>query len=130
MRASMQIGDFELDVEAYQLRRSGQPVKIERIPMELLLLLARNRGKLVTREQVAAQIWGADHYIDSESAINTAVRKLRKVLEAGVDSPQLIETVPAKGYRLIEEEPAVSYGISEALVEPAKVEAEVAIAIV
>jgi TolB-like protein/DNA-binding winged helix-turn-helix (wHTH) protein len=126
----MQIGDFELDVEAYQLRRSGQPVKIERIPMELLLLLARNRGKLVTREQVAAQIWGADHYIDSESAINTAVRKLRKVLEAGVDSPQLIETVPAKGYRLIEEEPAVSYGISEALVEPAKVEAEVAIAIV
>jgi len=67
--------------------------------MELLLLLARNRGKLATREQVAAHIWGVDHYIDSESAINTAVRKLRKVLEAGVDGVQWIETVPAKGYR-------------------------------
>jgi DNA-binding response OmpR family regulator len=96
----MKIGDLELDIEAYRLSRSGEPLKIERIPMELLLLLARNRGKLVTREQVISQIWGASHFIDSESAINTAVRKLRKVLQDDPGSPNFIETVPAKGYRL------------------------------
>jgi len=101
----MKIGELELDIEGYQLRRSGQPLRIERIPMELLLLLAGSRGKLVTREQVVSYIWGASHYIDSESAINTAIRKLRKVLGDDVKNPRFIETLPAKGYRLIAEKP-------------------------
>jgi serine/threonine-protein kinase len=97
----MQFESFEIDERAFQLREHGKPVRLERIPMELLILLVRNRSRLVTRDEIVAQIWGVNHYLESESAINTAVRKLRKALADDVAKPRLIETVPGKGYRFV-----------------------------
>src|SRR5271156_2555694 len=95
----MRFGNFELDPEVYELRHSGQPVKLERIPMELLLLLTSRGGRLLTREEIITHIWGKDRFLDSESAINTAIRKLRNALGEEPEHPQFIETVPRKGYR-------------------------------
>src|ERR1039458_3707287 len=89
----MQFESFEIDERAFQLREHGKPVRLERIPMELLILLVRNRSRLVTRDEIVAQIWGVNLYLESESAINTAVRKLRKALGDDVAKPRLIETV-------------------------------------
>ena len=50
--------NFELDQRAYELRRSGRVLKLERIPMELLLLLVEQRDSIVTREQIVERIWG------------------------------------------------------------------------
>jgi DNA-binding winged helix-turn-helix (wHTH) protein/Tfp pilus assembly protein PilF len=97
----MRFERFEMDEKAFQLREHGKPVRLERIPMELLILLVRNRSRLVTRDEIVAQIWGVNHYLESESAINTAVRKLRKALADDVAKPRLIETVPGKGYRFV-----------------------------
>jgi len=49
--------DFELDPGAYKLRRSGRVLKLERIPMEILLLLVERQGEIVTREEIVARIW-------------------------------------------------------------------------
>lgn len=95
----MKFGSFELNPQAYELKNAGQAVKLERIPMELLLLLAARQGKLITREEIAAHIWGKDYFLDSESAINTAIRKLRNALGEDPEHPRFIETVPRKGYR-------------------------------
>lgn len=97
----MRFGEFELDEERFQLRENGHPVRLERIPLELGLLLARNPARLVTREEIVARIWGVNHFFESDSAINTAVRKLRKALRDDPGEPRLIETVPGKGYRFI-----------------------------
>ncbi len=97
----MRFESFEMDEKAFQLREHGKPVRLERIPMELLILLVRNRSRLVTRDEIVAQIWGMNHYLESESAINTAVRKLRKALGEDVAKPRLIETVQGKGYRFV-----------------------------
>ncbi|MGA8742484.1 MAG: winged helix-turn-helix domain-containing protein [Terracidiphilus sp.] len=97
----MRFESFEIDEKAFQLREHGKPVRLERIPMELLILLARNRSRLVTRDEIVAQIWGVNHYLESESAVNTAVRKLRKALGDDVAKPRLIETVQGKGYRFV-----------------------------
>jgi DNA-binding winged helix-turn-helix (wHTH) protein len=97
----MRFERFEMDEKAFQLREHGKPVRLERIPMELLILLVRNRSRLVTRDEIVAQIWGVNHYLESESAINTAVRKLRKALGDDVAKPRLIETVQGKGYRFV-----------------------------
>ncbi len=48
--AILTFSGFELDIAAYQLSRNGRAVKLERIPMELLLFLVERRGQLVTRE--------------------------------------------------------------------------------
>jgi DNA-binding winged helix-turn-helix (wHTH) protein/predicted ATPase len=97
----MKFGSFELDPQAYELKNAGQAVKLERIPMELLLLLTARQGKLITREEIAGYIWGKDHFLDSESAINTAIRKLRIALGEDPEHPRFIETVPRKGYRFL-----------------------------
>jgi TolB-like protein/tetratricopeptide (TPR) repeat protein len=97
----IRFGDFELDPEGYELRRSGAPVRLERIPMELLLLLAANSGRLVPRSALVERVWGKDHFLDGDGAINTAVRKLRVALGDSVEKPRFIETVTGKGYRFM-----------------------------
>ena len=73
-------GNFELDLRKYELRRNGQSVKLERIPMELLILLVGSRGMLVTRETIVERLWGKDVFLETERGINTAINKLRGVL--------------------------------------------------
>ncbi|MGH7779428.1 MAG: ATP-binding protein [Candidatus Binataceae bacterium] len=94
-------GEFELDRSAYRLRRKGRPVILERIPLDLLFLLAERRGSLVTRQEILERVWGKDVFLDIDSAINTAVRKIRLALHDDADSPRFIETVLAKGYRFV-----------------------------
>ena len=93
--------DLELDRRAYELRRSGRSLKLERIPMELLLLLVERRGELVTREQIVEKIWGKDVFLDTDNSINGAIRKIRQVLRDNPEQPRFLQTVTGKGYRFI-----------------------------
>ncbi|HSM87976.1 MAG TPA: winged helix-turn-helix domain-containing protein, partial [Candidatus Limnocylindrales bacterium] len=92
---------FELDLRAFELRRSGRALKLERIPMELLLLLVEQRGQLVTRDQIITRIWGAGVFLDADNSINAAVRKIRQVLKDNPEHPRFIQTITGKGYRFI-----------------------------
>src|SRR5215467_4561306 len=92
-------GDFELDPGAYQLRRDGIVVRLERIPFELLCLLIDRSGQLVTREEILERVWGKGVFVDSETSINTAIRKIRRALSDNPEAPRFVLTVPARGYR-------------------------------
>ena len=94
-------GDLELDIGAYELRRSGRRLRVERIPMELLMLLVENRGQLVSREQIVEKIWGKDIYLATDCSINAAVRKVRQALKDDPAQPRFIQTITGKGYRFI-----------------------------
>ncbi len=93
--------DFELDRSAYELRRAGGVVHLERIPLDLLFLLIERHGKLVTRQEIFERIWGKNVFLDVDNSINIAVRKLRNALHDDPDAPRFVVTVPAKGYRFI-----------------------------
>jgi TolB-like protein/DNA-binding winged helix-turn-helix (wHTH) protein/Flp pilus assembly protein TadD len=93
--------DFEVDSRAYQLRRSGRVLKLERIPMELLLFLIEQRGQLVRRQQIVERIWGKDVFLDADNSINGAIRKVRQVLKDDPEHPRFIQTIPGRGYRFI-----------------------------
>src|SRR6266481_9152263 len=93
--------DFELDRSVYQLRRAGHPVRLQRLPLELLYFLVERRGELVTREEIIERLWGKSVFVDSENSINTAVRKIRGALNDDADAPRFIITVPARGYRFV-----------------------------
>ena len=92
--------EFELDLGRYELRRSGRAVKLEKIPMELLILLVEREGQLVTREEIIRRLWGDDVFVDTRQGINTAIRKIRLALKDDPDQPRILETVVGKGYRL------------------------------
>ena len=93
--------DLELDAHSYQLRRSGRLLKLERIPMDLLLLLVEQRGQLVTREQIIERVWGQDVFLDTDNSINAAIRKIRQVLKDDPEQPRFVQTVTGRGYRFI-----------------------------
>jgi TolB-like protein/DNA-binding winged helix-turn-helix (wHTH) protein/tetratricopeptide (TPR) repeat protein len=93
--------EFDLDFERYELRRSGRAVKLERIPMELLILLLQNNGKLVRREAINRRLWGENALQDTEHSVNTAINKLRASLRDNPKAPRFIQTVVGQGYRFI-----------------------------
>jgi len=93
--------DLELDLRAYELRRAGRALKLERIPMELLLLLIEERGQLVTRNQIIERIWGKDVFLDTDNSINAAIRKIRQVLKDDAEQPRFVQTITGRGYRFI-----------------------------
>ena len=93
--------DVELDLGRYELRRQGRRVKIEKKPLELLILLAERRDQMCTREDIVRKLWRSDHFIDPEQNVNNVVRKLRTALGDDADKPRFIETVVGKGYRFI-----------------------------
>ena len=93
--------DFELDLRSYQVRRSGRMLRLERIPMEVLFLLVERQGQLVKREEIIEKLWGKDVFLDTDSAINTAIRKIRQVLKDDPEQPRFVQTVTGRGYRFI-----------------------------
>src|SRR5215831_12730286 len=93
--------DFELDSATCTLCRAGRVLKLERIPMEVLLFLLEQRGQLVTRDQIVERIWGKDVFLDTDNSINGAIRKVRQVLKDDAEQPRFIQTVSGKGYRFI-----------------------------
>ena len=95
----LKFSDFELDERAYELRRSGRVLKLERIPMDLLCLLVRNAGQLVGRDTIIENLWGKGVFLDTDNSINTAVRKIRQILDDDPRNPRFVHTVPGKGYR-------------------------------
>lgn len=98
---SFRFGEFELDTERYQLLRGGFSVKLENLPLQLLMLLVRRRGELVSRQEIEEEIWGKDVFVDVAQGINTAVRKIRRVLRDHPESPRYLQTVVGKGYRFL-----------------------------
>ena len=100
-REIVRFEDFELDAGSGELRRGTARVRLERLPADLLVLLVRNHDRLVTRAEIVDALWGKDVFVDVETGVNTAIRKIRQALGDSSDSPRFVETVPARGYRFI-----------------------------
>jgi DNA-binding winged helix-turn-helix (wHTH) protein/tetratricopeptide (TPR) repeat protein len=96
-----EFGDFKLDCGRFELYRAGRSLKLERKPMELLILLAERNGDLVTRSEIAERLWEREVFVDTEHGINTAIRKIRQVLRDDPEQPRFLVTVTGKGYRFI-----------------------------
>jgi TolB-like protein/DNA-binding winged helix-turn-helix (wHTH) protein len=99
--SSYKFDEFELDCLRFELRRKNRVLKLERIPMELLILLAEREGAVVSRQEIVERLWGKDVFVDTEHGINTAIRKIRAALRDTVDRPRFVLTVVGKGYRLV-----------------------------
>jgi DNA-binding winged helix-turn-helix (wHTH) protein len=93
--------DFELDYGRFQLYRRGNPVRLEGLPLQLLMFLVEKRGQLVTREQISGELWSKDVFVDVEQGINTAIRKIRRALGDDAGEPQYLQTVVGRGYRFV-----------------------------
>ena len=94
-------GGFELDCRSGDLRRAGASLKLQPQPAKVLVLLVKNAGTVVTRQELAEQVWGAETFVDFEHGLNYAIRQIRTVLEDDAEHPRYLETLPKRGYRFI-----------------------------
>jgi TolB-like protein/DNA-binding winged helix-turn-helix (wHTH) protein len=92
---------LDLDLKRYELRRGDSVLRLEKIPMELLIFLVEHKGQLVSREEIIVRIWGKDVFLDTEQGINTAVRKIRLAIRDDPERPRYLQTVVGKGYRFV-----------------------------
>jgi TolB-like protein/DNA-binding winged helix-turn-helix (wHTH) protein/Flp pilus assembly protein TadD len=111
--------DFTLDQSRYRLQRGERILRLEKRPMELLILLVERRGELVSREEIAERLWGKDVFLDVDRSINTAISKVRVALRDDPDKPRFVETVVGKGYRFAA--PVICNGDSSAQALPLSV---------
>jgi pentatricopeptide repeat protein len=119
-------GDFTLDESRYRLQRGEHLLRLEKRPMELLILLVQRHGELVSREEIAGCLWGKDVFLDVDHSINTAVRKVRMALRDDPEKPRFVETVVGKGYRFSAPVICGSNGDSNKPAQPVALVAQVA----
>lgn len=99
--ARYQFGPFEVNAGSGELLKEGRPVKLQEQPFRLLIILLENAGNLVSRREIQQRIWGDKTFVDFDSGLRVAVRKLREALGDDADNPVYIETVPKRGYRIL-----------------------------
>jgi DNA-binding winged helix-turn-helix (wHTH) protein len=90
--------DFELNSEQLELRRSGQLVRADGLVLRLLQCLARNAGRLVSKDELVEEVWNAR--VVADNAITVAVARLRKTLSSPGRTENYITTLYGRGYRL------------------------------
>ena len=100
-RSVVRFGVFELDVSAGELRKQGRKINLQQQPFQVLALLLRRPGELVTREELQQELWPADTFVEFDQGLNTAIKKIRQALDDSADHPRFVETLPRKGYRFI-----------------------------
>jgi len=96
-----EFGDFVLDVAAYELRRGSRRVRLERQPLDLLVLLVERRGQLVSHEEIASRLWGEGVFVEVATGIHSAIRKIRRALRDDAEAPRFVESVARRGYRFV-----------------------------
>ena len=92
---------FELDLESAELRKHGIKIKLQQKPFQILALLLERPGEVVTREELQQRLWPSDVFVDFESGLNNAVKKLRAALGDSAETPRFVETVARHGYRFL-----------------------------
>lgn len=94
-------GAFELDLRSGELYKHGIRLKLQDQPFQVLALLLERAGDVVTREELHQKLWAADTFVDFDTGLNSAIKKLRDVLADSAEEPRYIETLPRRGYRFI-----------------------------
>ena len=97
----LRFGAYEVDLHTHELWKHGIKVKLVGQPFEILGVLVRRPGELVTREELRAQLWPGDTFVDFDHGLNAAVNKLRDALCDSAEDPKYIETLPRRGYRFV-----------------------------
>ena len=91
-----QFGSFRLNAESGELLKNGERVRLQDQPFRLLVILLESAGQVVTREELQ-RIWPHNTYVDFDSSLRVAVRKLREALGDDADSPAYVETDRKRG---------------------------------
>jgi TolB-like protein/DNA-binding winged helix-turn-helix (wHTH) protein/tetratricopeptide (TPR) repeat protein len=94
-------GPYEVDLRSGEVRKHGIRLKLQDQPFQVLAILLEHPGEAVTRDELRQKLWPADTFVDFDTGLNSAIKKLRDVLCDSAEERRYIETLPRRGYRFI-----------------------------
>jgi two-component system response regulator MtrA len=95
---SLRIGDILIDQVAHTIHRDGKVIPLTRLEFDLLVALAKEPGRVFTREALLSEVWGYQHATDTR-LVNVHIQRLRAKIERDPDNPEIILTVRGVGYK-------------------------------
>jgi two-component system response regulator RegX3 len=96
---ALECGPVRMDVERHLVTVHGEPVSLPLKEFDLLELLMRNAGRVLTRGQLIDRVWGTD-YVGDTKTLDVHVKRLRAKIEADPGHPTLLLTVRGLGYKI------------------------------
>ncbi|MCD1236763.1 response regulator [Vibrio cholerae] len=96
-----ELGDLVLDLVLKQVTKAGEPVKLTKTEYNILKLLAKNMGKVLTHKQILKEVWGGN-YVEHHHNVRIHVAQLRHKVEDNPAQPRFILTENGVGYRLVD----------------------------
>ena len=100
-RGVIRFATFEVDLPAGRLCRNGLRVRLQDQPFQVLAMLLKRPGEVVTREELRARLWPSDTLVDFDHGLNAAVKRLRDALGDSAENPRFVETLARRGYRFL-----------------------------
>ncbi len=94
-------GVFEADAATGELRKQGMRIKLNVQPFQVLMMLLARPGEVLTREEIARELWPEGTFVDHEHGVNSAVNRIRDALGDSAKSPRFLETLARRGYRFV-----------------------------
>jgi DNA-binding winged helix-turn-helix (wHTH) protein len=123
-------GVFEADASSGELRKQGIRIKLNVQPFQVLMMLLERPGEVLTRDEIARELWPEGTFVDYEHGVNSAVNRIRDALGDRARNPRFIETLARRGYRFVApvqrlgddaampiEPPAAAEGVAEPIPE-------------
>ncbi|MFD6445526.1 response regulator transcription factor [Promicromonospora sp. NPDC060204] len=99
----LEVGPVRMDVERHTVAVSGESVALPLKEFDLLELLMRNAGRVLTRGQLIDRVWGAD-YVGDTKTLDVHVKRIRSKIEPDPGTPKYLLTVRGLGYKLADDE--------------------------
>lgn len=96
--SKLEFGGVSIDLVAHEVRRGDKVIALTRLEFDLLLALAREPGRVFTREALLAEVWGYRHSSDTR-LVNVHIQRIRSKIERDPNQPELVLTVRGVGYR-------------------------------
>lgn len=92
------IGDLAIDVQAHQVLRGTKQIQLTRLEFDLLVALAREPGRVFSRDALLSEVWGYRHSTDTR-LVNVHVQRLRSKIEHDAENPEIVKTIRGVGYK-------------------------------
>lgn len=92
------IGDISIDVTAHEVHRGSTLIALTRLEFDLLVALAKEPGRVFTRDALLSEVWGYRHSTDTR-LVNVHVQRLRSKIEHDAERPEIVMTVRGVGYK-------------------------------
>ena len=92
------ISDLAIDIQAHQVRRAGKQIFLTRLEFDLLVALAKEPGRVFSRDALLTEVWGYRHSTDTR-LVNVHIQRLRAKIEHDAEHPEIVVTIRGVGYK-------------------------------